>query len=152
MRAAVRVVLDTNVLLSMYVFANSRYAPLREWLEAGRFLALSNARCLNEFRRVLAYPIFSLAPAAQATAIDNYASLTHLVPPATGETVVLPACKDPDDQKFLELARDGRADWLLTSDKALLKLARRKRLVHLFGILTPEQALETEAARLATGS
>ncbi|MGB3427088.1 MAG: PIN domain-containing protein, partial [Burkholderiaceae bacterium] len=37
------------------------------------------------------------------------------------------ACTDPHDQKFLDLAYTARADWLVTKDKALLKLARRAR-------------------------
>jgi predicted nucleic acid-binding protein len=41
---AVRVVLDTNVLLSLFVFADSRYAPLRERLESGEWLALTDDR------------------------------------------------------------------------------------------------------------
>ena len=61
--------------------------------------------------------------------------------PAAADAVALPRCKDRDDQKFLELARDGSADWLVTSDKALLKLARRRKLAHLFRILTPDQSL-----------
>jgi len=152
MKDAVRVVLDTNVLLSLFVFADSRYALLRERLVAGGLLALTDTRCLCEYRRVLAYPMFSLNAAAQAAAFDTYAQLATIIAPATGERVALPECKDADDQKFLEVARDGRADWLLTSDKALLKLARRRRLAHLFRILTPEQVLETEVARLAPGA
>jgi uncharacterized protein len=149
MTETVRVVLDTNVLLSLFVFADSRYAPLRERLVNGDLLALTDARCLGEFRRVLTYPMFSLDDGAQAAAFDAYAWLAEIIPQASGEQMTLPDCKDPDDQKFLEVARDGQAAWLVTSDKALLKLARRKRLAHLFRILTPEQALEIGSAQLA---
>jgi putative PIN family toxin of toxin-antitoxin system len=152
MRTAVRVVLDTNVLLSLFVFADSRFAPLRQRLVGGQLLALTDTRCLNEFRRVLAYPMFSLDQPAQAAAFDAYANLARLVPPTAGATAALPECTDTDDQKFLEVARDGQADWLVTSDKALLKLARRKQLANLFRILTPQLALQTETARLAAGA
>ena len=54
MPEAARVVLDTNVLLSLFVFADSRYARLRERLTAGELIALTDGRCLGEFRRVLA--------------------------------------------------------------------------------------------------
>lgn len=145
---AVRVVLDTNVLLSLYVFADSRYAPLRERLGSCEWLALTDERCLGEFRRVLAYPMFSLDAASQAAMFEAYAELAELVAPGT-DPVTLPECKDTDDQKFLEVARDGKAQWLVTSDKALLKLARRRKLADLFGIVTPERALEISGARLA---
>ena len=46
----------------------------------------------------------------------------------------LPRCRDPDDQPFLELARDAGAMALLTRDAQLLRLARRC----VFAIATPE--------------
>jgi predicted nucleic acid-binding protein len=49
------------------------------------------------------------------------------------------ACSDPADQKFLDLAYTARADWLVTRDNALLKLARRARRDGL-KILTPAAA------------
>lgn len=140
MTEAARVVLDTNVLLSLFVFAASRYAPLRERLAAGELLALTDERCLGEFRRVLAYPMFSLDDTAQRTAFESFAHHAAIVA-AAPNPVPLPECKDADDQKFLEVARDGQARWLVTSDKALLKLARRRKLAHLFDIITPDQAL-----------
>ena len=111
--AAKRVVFDTNVLVSLYVFADSRFAPLRERIENGEWLALA-------------------AYAAKAA---------HHTGPVQPEPAALPRCKDRDDQKFLELARDAGADWLVTADKALLRLARGGRLRGLFRILTPEAAL-----------
>jgi putative PIN family toxin of toxin-antitoxin system len=152
MGAAVRVVLDTNVLLSLFVFADSRYAPLRGRLESGAWQALTDPRCLHEFQRVLTYPIFSLDAAAQAAAYEAYARLATVVAAPAADPVELPECEDPDDQKFLEVARDGHAQWLVTSDKALLKLARRKKLAHLFGIVPPERALEIGNARLAAAT
>ena len=140
--AAKRVVFDTNVLISLYVFADSRFAPLRERIKSGEWLALTNEACFGEFRRVLGYPLFALAEERQQAALAAYAARVrqhtgsvHSLPAA------LPRCKDRDDQKFLELARDAGADWLVTADKALLRLARRDRLRGLFRILTPEAAL-----------
>jgi uncharacterized protein len=148
-RTALRAVLDTNVLLSLFVFADSRFAPLRSLMEEGRLTALTNERCLGEFRHVLAYPMFSLDAAGQEAALAAYAALATPVATRPDPAPALPLCKDPDDQKFLELARDGMADWLVTSDKALLKLARRNRMQGLFRILTPEGALEATSGRQA---
>lgn len=137
-----RVVLDTNVLLSLFVFADSRFAPLRQRLEAGEWQAVSDERCLGEYRRVLAYPEFGLDAAGQAAAFAAYLALVEQVAPPLEAMAPLPECEDPDDQKFLEVARDGRAQCLITSDKALLKLARRQRLAGRFAILAPEAALK----------
>jgi putative PIN family toxin of toxin-antitoxin system len=139
-----RVVLDTNVLLSLYVFPDSGCRPIRAALEDGRWLALTDARCLREFRRIVARPMFGLDAAAQEAAVAAYAAHARVVePPAAAAAALppLPQCRDRDDQKFLELARDGGAQLLVTSDRALLKLARRQRLAHLFRIVTPTAAL-----------
>lgn len=137
-----RVVLDTNVLVSLYIFADSRFAPLRARIESGEWQAITNDACFSEFRRVLGYPLFALTDERQRDALAAYsASVTHLAGSPAAAVVSLPRCKDRDDQKFLELARDGAADWLVTADKALLRLARRDRLRGLFRILTSEMAL-----------
>ena len=137
-----RVVLDTNVLVSIYIFADSRFAPLRARIESGEWQAITNEACFEEFRRVLGYAMFALTEARQEAALGAYGAVaTQLAGPPAGDIASLPRCADRDDQKFLELARDGAADWLVTADKALLKLARRDRLRGLFRILTPEKAL-----------
>ena len=49
-----------------------------------------------------------------------------------------PRCRDPDDQKFLDLAASSGARWLLSRDDHLLSLARRTRRDGLFEIVTPQ--------------
>lgn len=139
--AALRVTFDTNVLLSLFVFADSRFAPLRSEVEAGRWQALTSIPCLAEFRRVLAYPLFALSDEQQVAAYDAYLDLVKIVDGVAESAVTLPKCQDKDDQKFLELARDGLAHCLVTADKALLRLRRGQRLAQLFQILTPDEAL-----------
>lgn len=134
-----RIVFDTNVLLSLFVFEDSRFAPLRAEIDAGRWLAYTRLDCLDEFRRVLGYPLFALDAAAQQAAYAAYAALARLPERAPEMPLALPQCKDKDDQKFLELARDIDADWLVSADKAVLKLARK--LAGRFEIIKPEQAL-----------
>jgi putative PIN family toxin of toxin-antitoxin system len=135
------IVFDTNVLLSLFVFADSRFAPLRGAVEAGRWRALTSAPCLSEYRRVLGYPLFALSDERQETAYAAYLALADIVDAIPENPVALPKCKDKDDQKFLEIARDGRAECLITADKMLLRLRRGRRLEHLFRIMTPDEAL-----------
>lgn len=136
-----RVVLDTNVLLDLFVFADARRQPILAALEAGRWLALTNDRCLAEFRRVIARPGFGLDTAVQEAILARYGRLSRPVPAAAASPVALPRCRDAEDQKFLELARDGQAEWLVTADKALLRLARKQRLTGVFEIVTPDRAV-----------
>lgn len=137
-----RVVFDTNVLLSLFVFVDSRFAPLLDEVDAGRWLAYSSPACAEEFRRVLAYPMFALSSERQEEARLGWEQRYRLAAQPAAGAVALPRCADRDDQKFLELARDAGADWLVTADKALLRLARRDKLRGLFRILTPDAALE----------
>lgn len=136
-----RVVLDTNVLLDLFVFADARRQPILAALESGRWLALTNDRCLAEFRRVIARPGFGLDTATQEAILARYGCLARPVPAAGGSPAALPRCQDAEDQKFLELARDGQAEWLVTADKALLRLARKQRLQGVFEIVTPDRAV-----------
>jgi putative PIN family toxin of toxin-antitoxin system len=140
-RGTLRVVFDTNVLLSLFVFADSRFAPLRGEVASGRWIALTSPACLAEYRRVLGYPLFALDNDRQEAAYAAYRALVCLIDAVPDPAVDLPKCKDRDDQKFLELARDGQADWLVTADKLLLRLRRGRRLENLFRLLTPDEAL-----------
>lgn len=139
--APLRVVLDTNVLLSLWVFADSRFAPFRGQIDAGAWIPLARADTLAEFARVLGYPEFQLDNRRQQDIHAAYTRQVMCIAPSMEPAYELPRCKDRDDQKFLELARDGCADWLISADKAVLKLARRERLAGRFRILTPEAAL-----------
>jgi uncharacterized protein len=140
MNEPLKIVFDTNVLLSMFVFADSRFAPLRAEVDAGRWLAYTRADCLEEFRRVLNYEMFELAPERQAAVLADYLAIATQAAEQPIHQIALPRCRDEDDQKFLELARDIGADWLVSSDKALLRLARK--VANHYRIIKPEQALK----------
>ena len=135
-----RVVFDTNAILSLWAFTDSRFAPLRAEVNAGRWLALTRPDCLDELRRVLTYPQFKFDQARQDAAYAAYEAQALCW---QGESLEaeLPRCKDRDDQKFLELARDAGAHWLVTSDKLLLRCARRQKLAGMFQILKPDVLL-----------
>ena len=151
-----RVVFDTNVLLSLWVFdkrpGGSRLAPLRMAIESGKLLALSRTDCLEEFERVLGYPEFKLSLAEQQSVLAEYCAyavrVSSAISPVVAPTLKLPKCRDRDDQKFLELARDATAQVLTSSDKALLKLARHKALSGMFRIMLPEQLIAELALSL----
>jgi uncharacterized protein len=129
-----RLVLDTNVWLDWLVFDDPEAAPVRAAVRQGRARVFIDAACEAELARVLSGPLgrVRLDAAAQAACL---AECRRAASPSAGapHECALPSCRDPDDQKFLELARDCRADLLLTKDRALLELARRTP----FRIVTP---------------
>lgn len=131
-----RIVLDTNVVLDLFHWANVDAVPIMAALEAGRIECLVDERTLDELQRVLTYPQLKLTPDMIAERYARYRALITLVP--AGEAAPLPRCKDRDDQKFLELAERSGADLLVSKDKALLKLRGRTKLA--FRIVKPKEA------------
>lgn len=150
-----RIVLDTNVCLDLFVFRDQRWASLLAALHARDVAAVTRADCRTEWQIVLGYSHLPLDEASRERSAAEFDALIDCVEHAddTGNCVPLPKCRDPDDQKFLELARDAQADILITKDKALLKLARKIARAGLFAIMTPEhwvrahaQSADTDAA------
>ncbi len=133
-----RLVLDTNVCLDLFVFRDPRWASLLAALNEARVQAYTRADCRKEWQLVLAYDRLGLDADRRASVAVEFDALIVLTEPAE-PAAALPVCRDPDDQKFLELAASCGADALVTKDKALLKLARRTKKLSLFRILTPEQ-------------
>ena len=145
-----RLVLDTNVWLDWLVFDDPGIAPIRAVVEAGGAEIFITAACEQELARVLGYPMRKtpLAATAQAACLAQCRRVARVHAPALpiprereneSFDVALPVCKDPDDQKFLELARDCLADFLVTKDRDLLVFARRKYQHLPFRIVTPRQ-------------
>ena len=133
------VVLDTNVVLSLWMFEDPALVRLRAAVESGALRPLSREDCLGELARVLAYPQFAQSPERQAEIAATYRARCTLVEPVDPPACELPNCLDRDDQKFLELARDSGARALLTRDKLVLKLGKRPVIAARFAILTPEK-------------
>ena len=131
-----RLVLDTNVVLDLYHWANTDAVPIMAALEGGRIECFADERTLDELQRVLTYPQLKMTPAMMVERYQRYSSLVQLVP--AGEAPHLPRCKDRDDQKFLELAARCGANILVSKDKALLKLRGRTTLG--FQIMKPAAA------------
>lgn len=134
-----RIVLDTNVCLDLFVFHDPRWAELHQALRDGTVEAVTRHDCRTEWLIVLTYPHLPLTDESRIRTIAEFDSvIACIVPNKECAEIPLPVCRDPDDQKFLELSRDANADVLITKDKALLKLARRTAKAGLFTIMPPE--------------
>ena len=140
---AKRIVLDTNVCLDLFVFADPRWAPLLADLESGAVEAVTREDCRAEYLVVLHYKHLPLDETSRPLSAARFDRLIKVVAPEP-KLVRLPVCTDKDDQKFLELARDAGAEILITKDKALLKLARKTAQAGMFRIMVPEAWLKLE--------
>lgn len=138
-----QLVLDTNVWIDWLVFNDPSVGPLREAHRKAAIQIVIDQACLAELREVLGYPEFRLTEAQRQAALAQVDHCSSRNEPAMDILcTTLPRCADADDQKFLELARDARADWLITRDKALLRLGKKRLLAAGFRVGTPQQWME----------
>lgn len=123
-----RLVLDTNVWIDWLLFEDPLIQPLKAAHRDGSIEIAVDADCIEELNLVLEYPEFRLddMQKKQYLAVVSRCSHCHTARQRDA-TMALPRCNDADDQKFLLLAYHVSADWLLTRDKALLKLNRRAK-------------------------
>lgn len=130
----IRVVLDTNVLVSALLFENGRLAWLRRSWQAGVIRPVLAESSAHELIRVLAYPRFRLTPP------DINRLLGDVLPWC--ETKAGPIeptqhpVRDPKDQLFLDLALAAGVPAIVSGDADLLAL---KNAVPPLMILTPAE-------------
>ena len=136
--AARPVVIDTNIVLDLLVFADAAVQPLKPLLASGALRWIAAPAMRVELERVLGYPqivprlaYYGLSAPQVLQAFDAQSSTVDAAPRASA------VCKDPDDQQFIDLAvRHGAL--LLSKDRAVLSL--RKRLLALGVLATPAVA------------
>jgi uncharacterized protein len=139
MSLASRVVIDTNVLVSASLIPGS--VPHRAIKRAAREgTILLSEDVLQEFDDVIRRTRLN----RRVPEADRLRLLADIV--AGAETVVVTTlvtdCRDPDDNKFLELALDGRATCVVSGDADLLALHPFRGIP----ILTPQAFLDSTAA------
>ncbi len=120
-----RLVVDTNILISALLIETSLPARLILLWRQGRFDLVSSAEQLDELMRVARYPKVRerLNPALAGRLINQLRELTIM----TGRLPVVTACADPYDNYLLAMAEAVSADFLLTGDKrGLLSMQRHQ--------------------------
>lgn len=121
-----RVVVDTNVIVSALIAPRSLPGSiLREWLE-GRFAMLSCELHIDELRRVTRYPkLRSLVPPHMAgNVVNDLRGLAVWIE----RLPTIDLCRDPTDNYLLALAQAGEADYLVSGDKAdLLSMQQHRK-------------------------
>lgn len=131
-----RLVLDTNVLLSALVFQAGALAWLRTLWQSDTVRPLVSRETAAELIRVLAYPKFRLTDTDREELLADYLPWCETV--FISSSPAIPACRDPLDRPFLELAVFAQVDALVTGDLDLLALAE----IFPVPILTPSRAKE----------
>jgi putative PIN family toxin of toxin-antitoxin system len=130
-----RIVVDTNVFISGLLSSTSPPARVVERaIEHGQLL--ESAETLRELIETLLLPKFD----RYVTRARREALLDRLAPSVEIVEIVqqVRACRDPKDDKFLEVAVNGEADVIVTGDEDLLSLHPFRNI----DILTPAAYLE----------
>jgi len=116
----VRVVFDTNTVVSALLFEHGQLSWLREHWRSAEVVALISRPTIDELIRVLAYPKFDLKKAEIEALLADYLPFTSAITvPAQLQS---PKCSDTDDQMFIDLAIQGQADIMATGDRGLLTM------------------------------
>jgi putative PIN family toxin of toxin-antitoxin system len=118
-RDVIRVVLDTNVLVSALLFSGDQGWIVEGW-KTRAFVPFFSRETFDEFRRVLSYPKFSLTDQEIATLIEDEV-LPYCEVVEIGEEIIC-VCRDPADDPFLSCAVAASADCIISGDKDLLTL------------------------------
>lgn len=127
------VVIDTNVIVSAYLGGRLE-AIIVAWI-AGKFVLIVSNQIVSEYINVLSRPKFKIL----RIELDDFAALilskAEFVVPGESIRVVE---ADPSDNKFLEAAVTGQADYIISGDKHLRDLKEFRGIA----ILTPSAFLE----------
>jgi predicted nucleic acid-binding protein len=140
--AATLAVLDTNIVLDLFLFQDSAAQALRQKLQSGQLKWFATQHMRNELERVLTYPnIAAKLLFYQKTSHDILAQFDQHAQLTEAPSAKAPyTCKDADDQVFIDLAaalatqNSKQSVTLLSKDKAVLSM--RKRLEKLSILVT----------------
>jgi len=113
----VRVVVDTNLLISLALSPEGRVARIRKLLTNERFSTVASPEILDEYARALRYPRVA---ARHKLSTEELEALIFLFAQEVVEPeVVVPICRDEGDDKFFAAALAGRVDYIVSDDPDL---------------------------------
>ncbi|HEV6964421.1 MULTISPECIES: putative toxin-antitoxin system toxin component, PIN family [Roseateles] len=117
------IVVDTQVVMDWLVFDDPRVQRLATALTSGTVRWLVAPAMRDEIRHVLGRGVAARYRPDLTRIEAHFDRHAEAVPAAEPSPRLV--CRDPDDQKFIDLALALGARWLVSRDKALLALARR---------------------------
>ena len=135
-KAQLRLVLDTNVLVSALLFRRGSLRWILNSWQSGQIVPIRSTQTIVELVRVLSYAKFNLNSLDVARVLDTFLPWCEIVD--VPEELTVPTPRDPSDRPFLALALAGNADALVTGDNDLLVLAQEFPIP----IITPHELRE----------
>lgn len=137
-------VLDTNTVLDWLVFRDPAVQGLVDLLQRGSITWIASPAMRVEFDHVLRRPALASWQPDESAASSAWSTWVRMEAADAPRGPLL--CTDPDDQVFIDLALHRRCTWLVTRDRALLRLARRAAAWGV--VVTTPQAWSASTAHL----
>ena len=132
----IRVVLDTNVIISAIIFSGKPRTVLEAAIKGEICLCISE-EILNELNQVLKRPKFSFPLEIIQSIVNELLLISDLIVPSRKIIVIE---SDPADNMILECAVEANVDYIVTGDSHLLKLGSFENIK----IITPAQFIIDE--------
>ncbi|OKY77434.1 MAG: PIN domain containing protein VapC [Candidatus Methanohalarchaeum thermophilum] len=117
-----KIVSDTNVIVSA-IFWEGNESEIIELIEEGELKLITSPPILNELRKVLSYDKFGLDEEEINNLIEYILFLAETISPKQDLDIIK---EDTSDNKFLECAKEGEADYIVSGDQHLLKIEEFK--------------------------
>ncbi len=133
----VRIVIDTNVLVSAFRFNKDLLSLIETCLADSSIRVFSSLACYNELIRVLVEK-FDI-PEEVIASVENTFKRVKIVNPR----IKLQVVRDASDDKFVEAAVEAKAEYIISGDKDLLALGSYEGIK----IVSPAEFLTVLAAR-----
>ena len=127
-----RVILDANVFVSAALKPSSKLAQIIDLVTEGRIVLVLSQSILAELKRVFRYPKIRNELRLSANEIDEaLADIAQAAIITPGKLRISAIKDDPEDNRYLECAVEGQADFIISGDHHLtdLKVFRGIKIV-----------------------
>ena len=111
-------VLDTNIILDIFYFKDPKLQTLTQAIEEGKIVPIGHFDTFAELADVISRSQSNLTQKEQDEVLDHWVRAHLLISDSLEKKSF---CKDPDDDKFFNLACLAKAAYLISKDKKVLK-------------------------------
>ena len=113
---------DTNILVSAVISKGNEFELLR-LAHIGRIKVILSLQILKEFKDVISRKKFGFSDEKINRILKSIVNISAIVMPSNRIDLIK---EDPADNKILECAETGKADYIVSGDGHLLKLKKYK--------------------------
>jgi putative PIN family toxin of toxin-antitoxin system len=118
-----KIVIDTNILISG-VFFGGFPRNILSAIVRGKLTACATSEIIEEYQEIVQEMIARKQGHIHLEILDPLIQAMEIIDPVSKITI----CRDPDDNKFIECAKDAQALYIVSGDKDLLVLEQYENI------------------------